>query len=88
MQHQHYDLGQQPGGTVVEVAVDSQVNVRLMDESDYRTYCGRGGRYNFLGGRALKSPLRLAIPRPGHWHVAIDLGGGSGRFSAGVSVIK
>jgi hypothetical protein len=88
MQHQHYDLGQQPEGAVVEVAVDSRVNVRLMDDAEYRTYASGRGRYSYQGGQALRSPLRLPIPRPGRWHVAIDLGGASGSFKAGVAVIK
>jgi hypothetical protein len=84
---QHYDLGQQPEGAIVEVEVDSRVNVRLMDDPNFRAYqSSTGGRYRYEGGQALRSPLRLVVPRPGHWHVALDLGGGAGRWRSSVTV--
>jgi uncharacterized protein DUF1883 len=85
MEHQHYDLGQLRQGARVEVAIDTRVNVLLMDEPNYRTYCG-GGTFEYIGGEALKSPLMLSVPRAGHWHVAIDAGGGPGEWRSGVEV--
>jgi Domain of unknown function (DUF1883) len=85
MEHEHYDLGQLPQGATVEVAIDTRLNVLLMDDVNYRTYCG-GGTFEYIGGEALRSPLRFGVPSPGHWHVAIDAGGGQAQFRAGVEV--
>jgi hypothetical protein len=83
---QHYDLGQVAEGSVVEIDVDSRVNVRLLDESNFRTYQGNRGRYQFLGGQAVRRPVRLRVPRAGHWHVALDLGGRGGQWRSSVNV--
>lgn len=83
---QHYDLGQVVEGSVVEIDVDSRVNVRLLDESNFRTYQGNRSHYQYLGGQALRTPMRVRVPRSGHWHVALDLGGRSGRWRSSVCV--
>lgn len=56
-----------------------------MTSSNYSAYKA-GRRYTFHGGRATKSPAQLAIPRSGHWYVAVDLGGLAGRVRASVAV--
>jgi hypothetical protein len=87
VEHLKYDLGTLEAGSVVSVALKHRANVLLMDASNYRIYsAGRGGRFSFLGGEALRSPLRLRVPHLGHWFVALDLGGAAGRISASVSV--
>ncbi|MCX6433182.1 MAG: DUF1883 domain-containing protein [Actinobacteria bacterium] len=87
MQHLKSDLGTVQAGSVVVVTLKNQANVMLMDSSNYRTYsAGRGGRFTFIGGHAKQSPVRLAVPSTGHWYVAVDLGGASGRVSASVLV--
>jgi hypothetical protein len=85
VQHVKYDLGQQKAGAVAAVTLRQQANVQLMDLSNYRTY-QRGGRYQYIGGLAKASPVRLQIPRDGQWVVVIDLGGRAGRVNAGVVV--
>lgn len=45
-----------------------------MDSSNLSSY-RNGHRHSYIGGLAKKSPVRLEIPRSGHWHVAVDLQG-------------
>jgi hypothetical protein len=80
-----YDLGHQAGGNVVEVELDTRANVQLVDSSNFQKY-RRGGQYRYYGGQALRSPIRLEVPYAGHWHVVIDLGGGSGDVRSSVQV--
>ncbi len=42
----------------------------------------RKAHYRYFGGYATKSPVRFAVPRAGHWHVVVDLGGGAGQVRA------
>lgn len=87
MDFQDYDLGNRKAGEVVEVVLSGNAaNVQLMDDSNFRSYQA-GRRYQYVGGYATRSPVRLAIPRSGHWHVAIDLGGYVGRVGSSVKVI-
>lgn len=72
---------------VVEVTLDRQANVRLLDDPNYERYL-RGEQHTYTGGLAKVSPVHLAPPQPGHWHVVIDLGGYSGSVRASVTVIK
>ncbi len=83
MQFIHNDLGQRSRGEIVEVTLTSGANVRLMNSTNFSNY-KNGRRHQFIGGLAKKSPLRLAIPNSGHWHLAIDMQGlrGSTRASA------
>ena len=86
MQFIHNDLGQRKRGEIVEVTLTSGANVRLMDSSNFSNYKnGRAHRYQ--GGLAKVSPLRLAIPSSGHWHVAIDMQGLRGSTRASVRVL-
>jgi hypothetical protein len=82
----HYDLGFVPEGAVVVVELDAQANVKLLDETDFRSY-ERGGQHQYYGGLAKVSPARIPVPRSGSWHVTIDLGGYSGRVNASVRVV-
>lgn len=85
MQHVKYDLGQVASGSTVVVTLNNQANVLLMDASNYRSYAaGRQARY--VGGLAKRSPVRLRVTHGGHWHVALDLGGYTGRINSSVSV--
>ena len=84
MQFVHHDLGERSGGEIVEISLSgSAANVRLMDGSNLSSY--RSGRqHRYVGGLAKSSPIRLQIPSPGHWHVAVDMQGlrGTVRSSA------
>lgn len=86
MQFIHTDLGHRQRGEVVEVTLTSGANVRLMDSSNFSSYkSGRSHRY--AGGLATRSPVRLAIPHSGHWHVAVDMQGLRGSTRAGVRIL-
>ncbi|HPP28629.1 MAG TPA: DUF1883 domain-containing protein [Phycisphaerae bacterium] len=86
MQFIHTDLGYRQRGEIVEVTLSSGANVRLMDSSNFSSYkSGRSHRY--AGGLARRSPVRLAIPHSGHWHVAVDMQGLRGSTRAGVRVL-
>ncbi len=87
MQFQYYDLGQLNGGEIVEVILSGNAaNVRLMDSSNYSSY-KNGRRHNFYGGLAKRSPVRIPVPRSGHWYVTIDLGGYGGSVRSSVNVL-
>jgi hypothetical protein len=85
MEHVRYDLGTLKKGSTVVVSLKNQANVQLMTSSDYTNY-KTGRRYHYYGGRVTRSPFRIAVPSNGHWVVAIDLGGLTGRISASIAV--
>lgn len=86
MKFSYYDLGNRQKGEIVEVSLSNVANVRLMDYGNYRNY-KNGRRHHFYGGLAKKSPIRIAIPRSGHWYVTIDLGGYSGKVNHSLQVL-
>lgn len=78
MKFSYYDLGNRSGGEVVEVTLSGNAaNVFLVDSSNFSSYKA-GRRYRYFGGYARRSPVRLQIPRSGHWYLVIDLGGYGG----------
>ncbi len=87
MNFTHYDLGQRKGGEVVEVTLSgSAANVSLLDNSNLSSY--RNGRqHRYYGGLARKSPIRLSIPRSGHWHVTVDMQGLRGNVRSSARVL-
>jgi len=74
-------------GDVVVVTLDRQANVMLLDDSNYSSY-KTGRNFHFYGGHAEVSPINITAPSTGHWHVAIDLGGGSGTIHPSIHIIK
>lgn len=87
MQFQYYDLGHLNGGEIVEVILSGNAaNVRLMDSSNYSNFKS-GRRHTFYGGHAKRSPVRIPVPRSGHWYVTIDLGGYTGTVRSSVNVL-
>jgi hypothetical protein len=50
----------------------------LMDDLNFSSY-RHGSSFRYHGGHAKRSPVRLAAPRAGRWHVVVDLGGYGGR---------
>ena len=87
MQFTHTDLGNRQSGDVVEITLSgSTANIRLMDSSNFNSY--RNGRqHQYIGGLAKRSPLRLAVPTSGHWHVTVDMQGLRGNVRSAVRVI-
>lgn len=87
MNFSHYDLGHIERGSIVVVTLQgSAANVRLMDSSNFSSYrAGRKHRYH--GGLARSSPVRLAVPSSGHWHLTVDMQGLRGTVRTGVNVV-
>ncbi len=81
-----YDLDAAAGDVVV-VELNRAANVRMLDSINFSRY-RRGQRHEYLGGLARVSPVRLSVPRDGHWHVVVDLGGYAGNVQASFSVIR
>lgn len=83
----HSDLRNRKQGDVLEVTLTSGANVRLLDTSNFQRY-KRGERHSYHGGLAKKSPVRIEIPRTGHWHAVVDMQGLRGNTRAGFRVIN
>lgn len=86
MNHLNYEFDAD-AGDVAEVTIDRAANVLLMDPSNYSAY-RQGRNYRYTGGYATRSPVRLAVPGRGHWHVIVDLGGGPGQVRANTRVLS
>ena len=86
MNYLHEDFSLNSGDDVV-VTLDSQANVRLLDDVNYGRY-QRGEQHSYFGGLVRVSPVRIPAPQSGHWHVVIDLGGYAGTIRASVVVEK
>lgn len=82
----HNNLGHRKRDEIVEVTLTSGANVRLMNSTNFSSY-KKGRRYQYIGGLAKCSPLRLRIPDSGHWHIAIDMQGLIGSTKASVRVL-
>jgi Domain of unknown function (DUF1883) len=74
-------------GTIVEVALDQQANVRLLDPTNYQLFKS-GQQHQYYGGRALRSPIRLPVPSRGRWYIVIDLGGHGGTIRHNIRLIS
>lgn len=82
----HSEVTAGPDDTIV-VTLDGKCNILLLDDSNFSNY--RAGRsYNYCGGWAKASPVRLTPPHHGRWHVVVDLGGYAGHVRAGVRVVS
>ena len=86
MQFIHSDLGQRSKGEIVEFTLTRGANVRLLSDSDFLNYKNRR-KYQYVGGLAEKSPVRLAIPNSGRWHAVVDTQGLSNSTEASIRVI-
>lgn len=87
MQFTHYQLGFQDRGNIVEVTLSgSAANVRLLDNSNFQNYKS-GRKHTYYGGLITKSPVRLAIPSSGTWHVTVDMEGLRGQTRSSIRVI-
>ena len=82
--HTEYWIG--PNDRVL-VDLDSQANVMLLDDSNLSAY-KRGQAFNYFGGWAIRSPVRLSPPHQGHWNVVVDLGDRAGQVRAGIRVLR
>ena len=83
----HSDLGRRDRGDVLVVTLTSGANVRLMDPSNFNAF-KRGQKHRYTGGLAKSSPVRLTIPRTGHWHAVVDMQGLRGSTRASFKVVN
>ena len=89
MQFSHFDLGRLLEGQIVEIVLEGNAaNVRLMDDIHYNRFKNGLREYQFVGGHATTSPIRLKTPHDGHWHVTIDFGGNGGRGKCAVRLLS
>ena len=72
---------------VALVTLDAQANVMLVDDHNFSAY-RQGRSFNYYGGWASRSPVRLSPPHHSHWHVVVDLGGYAGSVKAGIRIIE
>lgn len=87
MEFTSYDLNFQTGGSVVIVELQgTEANVQLLDGANFSRY-RQAQSYSGYGGHYRSSPVRLAVPHDGHWHVVIDLGGLAGTVRSTVQVL-
>lgn len=87
MNFTHYDLGHVERGSVVVVTLSgSAANVRLMDSSNLSNFRS-GRRHTYHGGLARNSPVRLAVPHSGRWHLTVDMQGLRGTVRSSVQVV-
>lgn len=62
-------------GSVVSVQCSHQINVLLMDDSNYSAYkSGRSARY--YGGFYKRFPANITVPHTGNWNVVLALPAG------------
>jgi Domain of unknown function (DUF1883) len=86
MNHLQSDLGHLDAGAQVDVTLrGTEANVMLVDPVNLGHY-ESGRRFEYFGGHFTRSPARVTVPRAGHWHVVVDLGGAAGRVEASVGV--
>ena len=82
--HKEFDLS---AGDVLEVNLaGNAANVLLLDTDNFQKYQQKQP-FQYQGGYARTTPYRIQVPRPGHWHLVVDLAGGPGRVEASVGVL-
>jgi Domain of unknown function (DUF1883)/TIR domain len=87
MQFVHHDLGSRRSGEIVEITLSgSAANVRLVDSSNLSSY-KNGRQHRYYGGLAKQSPVRLAIPHSGNWHVVVDMQGLQGNVRSSARIL-
>lgn len=88
MRYAYYDLGHQQEGSAVVVRLrGSAANVILLSPLNFAYYRAGGAFFYNAGGHFQYSPVKLEIPRDGHWYVVVDLGGYAGRVHGAVEVV-
>jgi hypothetical protein len=82
----HYDLDMQRSGTVIEITLSAVANVRLMTHANFDLF-KNARQHKFLGGVAKQSPIRLKIPKSGHWHVVVDMEGHPDKAQSSIKIV-
>ena len=87
MNYSVYDLKQRKPGEIIEVQLSAAANVLLLDSSNYSSFQA-GRRHRYYGGLARRSPLRLTVPRAGHWFLVVHMEGLRGRVRHSMRVLQ
>ena len=61
-------------------------NVRLMTAANFQRFTEQLD-FKYVGGVAKKSPLRIAVPENGHWHLVVDMEGHHGLAESSVKLV-
>lgn len=72
---------------MAEVTLSAWANVQLLSSSEHSNFKA-GRRYRGTGGLAKRSPVRLQIPRDGHWYATVDTRGLRNGTSSSARVIR
>jgi hypothetical protein len=83
----HSGVSTGPGDIVEVILQGNAANVMLMDTVNFQNY-RNGRKFTYYGGHFTRSPAVVRPPHPGQWYVVVDLGGGAGRVSASVRVVR
>ncbi len=83
----HYDLKAQRAGATFEVTLSAVNNVRLMTAANFQRFTELLD-FKYVGGVARKSPIRLVVPEPGHWHLIVDMEGHHGLADSSVKLVS
>ncbi|HDD9398996.1 TPA: DUF1883 domain-containing protein [Escherichia coli] len=59
-------------GDIVTVQCSHQINVLLMDDSNYHAF-KRGGHFTYYGGFYERFPANITVPHSGYWNVVLAL---------------
>lgn len=59
-------------GDVVVVDCDHQINVPVLDDTNYSRY-RRGDKFEYYGGFYTHFPVRISVPRSCRWHIVLAL---------------
>ena len=62
-------------GDVVVVVSDTQCNVRIFDDANFRAFTS-GRRATYYGGFYRAFPASITVPSTGYWNVVLDVGPG------------
>ncbi len=82
----HYDLKALRAGSTIEVTLNAVANVRLMTAGNFQRFTELLD-FQYIGGVARKSPIKLAVPESGHWHLIVDEEGHHGLAGSSVTMM-
>ena len=73
MKYLLYDLGLAKEGNAIEILLGYAVNVRIMNEQNFRSF-SKNSAHKFMGGYVERSPYKVTIPYDDHWYAIIEAG--------------
>ena len=71
---------------VVQVDCDTQCNLMLLSDADYRAY-QQLRRFKYIGGTFRHFPARVTVPASGEWNIIIDLAGAKKEIQYNITII-